>query len=131
VKSIKPGRGPSMMGGVMSVAVGVFGLIWTAIAVSIGGGLFALFGIVFIIVAIVQAVFHFKNATSQNRYSAFDITDGDEEPDPLNERFGNRPERQEGSRVVHSGPETVFCPYCGTKAEADHVYCRRCGEQLP
>ena len=66
MKHIKPGRGPSMMGGVMSIAIGVFGVIWTIAAAGMGGGLFALFGVVFVIVAIVQAVFHFKNATSKN-----------------------------------------------------------------
>ena len=48
MKSIKPGRGPSMMSGVMSVAVGIFGLFWTIMAASIGGGFMALFGLVFI-----------------------------------------------------------------------------------
>ena len=51
---------------------------------------FPLFGVVFIIMGIVQAVYHFKNATSKNRYSAFDITDAHEETDPLNERFGRQ-----------------------------------------
>ena len=35
-----------MMGGFMSIAIGVFGLIWTVLATSMGGGLFALFGVV-------------------------------------------------------------------------------------
>ena len=34
MKSIKPGRGPSMMGGVMGIVVAVFGVIWTAAAIS-------------------------------------------------------------------------------------------------
>ncbi len=89
MKSIKPGRGPSFMGGVMSILVGLFGVVWTVIAASAGGGFFALFGIIFIAVAVVQAIYNFKNATGKNRYSAFDITDSSEEPDPLNERFGN------------------------------------------
>ena len=37
MKSIKPGRGSSMMGGFMSIAMGVFGLIWTVLAASMGG----------------------------------------------------------------------------------------------
>ena len=60
MKSIKPGRGSSMMGGFMSIAMGVSGLIWTVLAASMGGGLFALFGVVFIIIAIAQAVYNFK-----------------------------------------------------------------------
>ena len=67
MKSIKPGRGPSMMSGIVSIAIGIFGVIWTVGAASIGGGLFTLFGLVFIIIAIVNAVYNFKNATNKNR----------------------------------------------------------------
>ena len=90
MKSIKPGRGPSMMGGVMSIVVGLFGVGWTIIAASIGGGFMAIFGVLFILVAIIQAVYNFKNATSENRYSEYDITDNMEESDPLNDRFGRQ-----------------------------------------
>ena len=89
MKSIKPGRGPSLMGGVMSILIGLFGVGWTIAAAANGGAIFALFGIIFIVAAIMQAVYHFKNATSKNRYSDFDITDSGEETDPFNERFGS------------------------------------------
>ena len=36
MKSIKPGRGPSMMGGLGSIFAGVFGVIWTMAAVQMG-----------------------------------------------------------------------------------------------
>ena len=69
MKSIKPGRGPSMMSGIMCIIVGVFGIIWTIGAVSMGAGpIFALFGIVFISVAVINAIYNFKNATNKNRY---------------------------------------------------------------
>ena len=89
MKSIKPGRGPSFMGGISSILVALFGVVWTIIAASMGGGLFALFGLIFIAYAVVQAVYNFKNATGKNRYSEFDITDVNEETDPFNERFGS------------------------------------------
>jgi predicted lipid-binding transport protein (Tim44 family) len=130
MKSIKPGRGSSMMGGFMSIAMGVFGLIWTVLAASMGGGLFALFGVVFIIIAIAQAVYNFKNATSKNRYSVFDITDASEETDPLNERFGKSSEFQAQEDTSHSG-ETAFCPYCGVGVEDDYEFCHKCGKKLP
>jgi len=130
MKSIKPGRGPSFMGGVMSLLIGVFGVIWTVIAVGMGGGLFALFGVVFIAVAVVQAIFHFKNATGKNRYSAFDITEHGEEPDPLNKRFG---ESADGAYDASYGVDTdsAFCPYCGTPVGGDFEYCNKCGKKLP
>ncbi len=123
MKSIKPGRGPSMMGGIMGIAVAVFGVIWTVIAASMGGGLFAIFGVVFVIVAIVNTVYNFKNATGKNRYSTFDVTTDEEEPDPLNERYGvNRP--------YEADTAFRYCPYCGNRVENDHEYCSRCGKKL-
>lgn len=127
MKSVKPGRAPSMMSGVMSILVGIFGIIWTIAAASMGGGFFALFGIVFVAVAVVQAVFHFKNATSTNRYSAFDITENGEEPDPLNQYFGNQSEASE----TNNSSEAKFCPYCGAKAGSGFAFCSQCGKDLP
>lgn len=46
MKSIKLERDPSMMSGVVSVLVGVGGVIWTISAIGMGAPiLFALFGI--------------------------------------------------------------------------------------
>lgn len=141
MKSIKPGRGPSMMGVIVGILVAVIGVAWTIGAVSITsdmGGMFApdpfeqtmsaifpLFGVAFVIIAIVGVVHNFKNATGRNRYSEYDIVDGDEEPDPLNERFGNPAQNPSGSG------ESAFCPYCGNKTEGDYIYCNRCGKRLP
>ncbi|NLM61202.1 MAG: zinc-ribbon domain-containing protein [Clostridiales bacterium] len=130
MKSIKPGRGPSMMGGFMSIAMAAFGLIWTFMAASMGGGPFALFGVIFIVVAVVQAVYNFKNATGENRYSVFDITDAGEEPDPLDERFGKSREDKARTDEPKSG-EGSFCPYCGARVEEDYEFCSKCGKKLP
>ena len=127
MKSVKPGRGPSFMGGIMSIAFGLFGLLWTVMVASSGGGAFALFGLIFIGIAVVNAIYNFKNATGKNRYSQYDITDSDEEPDPWNEEFGNRYEGQK------TQPQTAakYCPYCGEKAEKDYKFCSSCGRELP
>ena len=75
MKSIKPGRGPSMMGGFGSVFGIVFGIFWTVLASSMTQGfglvgvIFPLFGVLFIIMGVVNAIYHFKNATGENRYS--------------------------------------------------------------
>ena len=117
--SIKPGRGPSMMGGFMGVIAALFGVFWTAIA----PGVMKLFGVLFIVVAVVQAVYNFKNASAKNRYSSFDVVDSREEPDPLNQKYGTTdPQR--------SKEETNFCPYCGAPAEDTYSFCRRCGKSL-
>lgn len=122
MKSIKPGRGPSFMGGVTSIAVGIFGVVWTIIAAMLFWP-FAIFGLVFVGIAIMQAVYHFKNATGKNRYSAFDIVDHTEEPDPLNQQFG--------TPTQEADSDGSFCPYCGAKAEKDFSFCNECGKKLP
>ena len=132
MKSIKPGRGPSMMGGVMSIAMAAFGLLWTILVGSMGGGPFALFGVIFIVIAVVQAIHHFRNATGENRYSSFDIVDAAEEPDPLNLRYGG-----DGTAFADAESDTAkpsqsrFCPYCGTPVAGDYVFCNKCGRRLP
>lgn len=129
MKSIKPGRGPSMMGGISSILVGIFGVVWTIGAVSMGaGGLFGIFGLIFIAMAVVSAVYNFKNATSKNRYSTFDITDEHEEPDPWNERFSGKKDQMQ---FPFNSTDSKFCPYCGTRVEGDFVYCNKCGKKLP
>lgn len=125
MKSIKPGRGPSMMNAISSVGAAVFGVIWTIAAASMGGGLFALFGLVFIAMAIVQAVYNFKNASGEERYSVYDITDGTEEADPLNRRFGAA--QTENNKSAGA----AFCPYCGASAKEDFAFCAKCGKELP
>ncbi len=123
MKSIKPGRGPSFMSGIICILVAVFGVVWTVLAAYMGGGFIALFGIVFIAIAVVNAVYNFKNAIGKNRYSSFDITDAEEEPDPLNQHYGNP--------VKKSAPDNKFCPYCGTPVRVEFEYCNNCGKKLP
>lgn len=142
MKSIKPGRGPSMMGAFGSAAVSVFGIIWTIMAMSMGAPVFfALFGIIFVVMGIAQTAYNFKNATGKERFSAFDITDSSEEPDPLNEFFtGNRTEAENMGAEVSGRADNrnsvekeadAFCPYCGAEAETDYQYCAKCGRKLP
>lgn len=130
MKSIKPGRRRSRYNAVGAVIGIVFGIIWTIAAASMGAPFFfPLFGLVFIGMGVYNAVYNYRNATSENRYSEFDITDENEEPDPLNERYGARKSADSGgANTVHGGG---FCPYCGTKAEEGYEYCRRCGKKLP
>lgn len=125
MKSVKPGRGPSMMGGIIGIAVAVFGVLWTIMAIASGAAIMAPFGIIFVIIAVVDVIYNFKNATGKNRYSQYDITDENEEPDPLGERFGGTYEREK------SRESGAYCPYCGTKTQSDFEYCPKCGRKLP
>ena len=130
MKSIKPGRGPSFMGGIASIAGILFGIFWTIMAASMGAPIFfPLFGLVFIGMGIVHAVYNFKNATGENRYSAYDIVDSVEEPDPWNERFGPRQTTEPQS--TFSGSNFSYCPYCGTQLGEGFRFCGKCGRELP
>ena len=114
------------MGGVMGIAGALFGVFWTVMAIAGGAWFMAPFGLIFIGVAIFNTIYNFKNATGKNRYSEYDVTDGEEEPDPLNEMFGEREERNAPSQT-----ESNYCPYCGQRVEAEYEFCNVCGKKLP
>ncbi len=124
MKSIKPGRGPSMMSGIVGIFMICFGILWTVVAAQ-SFGAFAIFGVIWTGIAVVTTVYNFKNATNKNRYSQYDITEGDEEPDPLNERFGN------AQSANKNNTDNKFCPYCGNAVQDDFEYCNSCGKKLP
>lgn len=132
MRSVKPGRGPSFMGGIGAVGAVIFGIIWMAAAAQMGAPVpFVLFGLVFVVIAAANAIFSFRNATGENRYSLYDITEEGEEPDPLEERYGRKEEsyfREESEAVPEE--KGGFCPYCGARVEADHAFCRSCGKKL-
>ena len=131
MKSVKPGRGPSMMGAVTSAVFMLFGVVWVVATSQFleGAGslgfVFPLFGVLFVVIAAVQFFINLHNATGKNRYSEFDITDGQEEPDPLAERF----ESASPGDTPSSTPS--YCPFCGTELGKDYAYCPRCGKKLP
>ena len=92
MQSLKPGRGPSAMGAVVGVGIALFGVFWTIMALSASSKMpgpmsvvFPLFGVFFVCVAIAGVVYNLRNATGKNRMSAYDLTTGEEEPDPLNQ----------------------------------------------
>ena len=132
MKSIKMGREPSFISGIMGIVAALFGLFWTASVLSGGGGIFGLFGLIFVGIGILNAVRGFRNAFSKNRRSEFDIVDDFEEPDPWNERFGDSSFYSE--KVYNPDNDSdgnAFCPYCGNAVERNFIYCNNCGKKLP
>lgn len=139
MKSVKPGRGPSAMGAIGGVLTAVFGVFWIIFAVNIGApGIFPLFGVIFIIAALVNAVYNFKNASGANRMSVYDITDETEEPDPLQERFHRKAGNAGGtvnnpdiSETSQGGKDTVnFCPFCRCELKENFRFCPKCGSDI-
>lgn len=111
-----------MMEGIACVFTALFGIGWIITAVSIGAPImFPLFGIGFVLLSVIKAIFSFKNAFSQNRMSDFDIVDGSEEQDPFNQRFGSP-----SSRI-----KSNYCPRCGNRVEDGYTFCNYCGNELP
>ena len=137
MRSIKPGRALSFICGVVSAVFAVVGIVWIAMSASAGlSPFFPTFGAVFIVVGVLLAVYWFKNAFGQTRFSLFDITDGDAEPDPLNAYVGSR-ERRERERRETRAAETDsapkpggFCPACGAKSDPGFAFCGQCGKAL-
>lgn len=128
MKSVKPGRGPSFMGGIGSLFGIIFGVFWTITASAMGAPFFfQLFGLLFIGIGIVNAVYSFKNATGEHRYSEYDIVDSAEEPDPWDQRFGS--DRAPDADVPAG--DFAYCPYCGARLGAGFAFCGKCGREVP
>lgn len=120
------------MGAFGAVIAVIFGVFWTITAVSMGApGFFPLFGILFILMGVVQVVYNLKNAAGENRYSAFDIVEDGEEPDPLDQRFGAASGPDRDADAPASGGGFRFCPYCGARLGDEFTFCGKCGKKLP
>ena len=131
MKSIKPGRGPSKMSAVGSIFVAVFGVFWCVAAAAMGGYIMIPFGILVIGLSLYSAFYNYHNATSEDRYSVLDIVDENEEPDPLNEKYGRARDIEEFSSNDASGTKASFCPYCGEPVNGTFDFCPKCGKKLP
>lgn len=139
MKSVKPGRGPSGMNFVATIGVIIFGVLWTIGAFAITadspfgviGMIFPLFGIVFVVMGIIQAVYHYKNATGKDRYSIIDITEDGEESDPSRRWVKGGEPWDQPERPRTSADGAGFCPYCGAKLQGDFRFCPKCGRELP
>ncbi len=77
------------MGAIAGVFVVILGMGWTVLAYTFTRGMpvvglvFPLFGVMFVGMGILNIVYNFRNATARNRFSIFEVTSGNEEPDPL------------------------------------------------
>jgi hypothetical protein len=140
---VKPGRGPSLMGGVGAISAALFGTIWTVVAVSKGAGIIlALFGVLFVAMAVVIAAYNFWAGTTKDRPSQFDLTTGDEEPDPIAKALGHGAEHTSSTSPTAEPPqagdaaagprrfEGDFCPFCGAHVEKDFDFCPKCGKDI-
>ncbi len=128
MKSIKPGRQSSMMSVLGSIIGIIFILGWIGTAITMGAPFFfPLFGVCMLVIIIIQGTVAYKNTTSKNRYSLYDIVDEKEESDPLNDRFKRYDDFTIKADTSHS---SSYCPECGKPTSTNDKYCRNCGKKL-
>lgn len=148
--SVKPGRGPSKMAGIVLLVFFVpFGLVFafaplvltgafSQFAAQFGGpdrvaaggfnGVLAVmafvpmvFGLGFTVVAGMMAYYHLTNASAKDRMSAFDVTVDGEEGDMAAQAMGI-----EGAAAA---PDR-FCSHCGAGLESGFAFCPKCGKAV-
>lgn len=128
--SIKPGRGPSLMGALGGIVVAIFSIAISVIAASEGGpSIFIFFPATFAIFAIIGVIYNFYNATQKDRMSTLDITTDGEESDPVAQAMGHAPTARhaEGNGRQLAGN---FCPFCGSSVSAQFKFCPQCGKGI-
>ncbi|RVU55489.1 zinc ribbon domain-containing protein [Anaerosphaera multitolerans] len=158
MKKIKKGRGPSFLRFLGSIAAIIFGIFWTVLAFSLTTNLrssegtlkligyaFPLFGIVFILMGIFEAIYNYRNAVSKKRFSEYDIVEDDEEDDTFTLFSKNKKSQKERDRdpiyeedYKHMDFENTspgfqfkkYCTECGTPLEKDYKYCPECGKKI-
>jgi hypothetical protein len=140
MRSLKPGRGPSAKAAAGSALAIMFGIIWTVMAYSLTrnvpfpmvGTVFPLFGVLSVVMGVINLGYHLYNASQRNRLSLLDLTEEGEEPDPLNLRFGPEKGREEGEARARQPrrSEGEYCPYCGEKVGRDVDFCPHCGKDI-
>jgi hypothetical protein len=129
--SIKPGRGPSLFGGIAGIAVAILGVFWIGFAASIGAPpFFLLFGVVFVLMAIGGVVYNLMNATQKNRMSTLDVVRSTEEPDLIASALGHAPPAGRPRAAAMGGTKPNFCPYCGTALQGAYEFCPNCGKDV-
>ena len=120
MKSIKPGKMPSLVGAAGSIFVILFGIFWTTLA----PGYMKIAGVLFVLMACIQAYVHFHNASvdTEDRLSLYDIVEEEQKPH-------EEVKKEDISEDFSS--ENLYCPYCGAKMEKEFLFCRHCGKKLP
>ena len=113
MKSIKPGRGPSLIACIMDIIIGAYCILFSIIMFCFSGGdsigiVFVLFGVISIPITVISALNHFRNAIGKGRFSI----------DPLKDRLLNYKHED----ITKGISDSSFCPYCGTKVMDNFEY---------
>lgn len=106
---VVPGRANSALGGVSSLAVGAFGIVWIISAASMGApGYMIGAGVMFVLFAIGGAIVSFYNAGAERRFPIVEIEPSTPAP----------------------AADDAFCTACGAPASRNHNFCAACGNPI-
>lgn len=120
---IRPSREVSSIQLVMCIAAAIFGIFWMITASSIGAGGFSMFGIVFVLIAVIFAFIHFRNATGKKPLSLYEITDEGLDA-PKKYPFDN-------NHADDRRSQKSYCPWCGAALDnSKYIFCPKCGKQM-
>ena len=136
MKSMKGGRGPSIIRAVALFGIAVLAMVALGQSKTPGSVAYAgvkyertsLLLVIFILMAVCGGIWFLYHAFVQNRPSETDAAGGDEEPDPLNEYFHGKYEVESTESSAAKG--SMYCPYCGKPIQADFAFCSHCGKEL-
>ena len=128
MKSIKPGRGPSLLSGIATL-IGIAVIIcFAAMAIKMRQTFFLIIAGFILLVYICFTIYHFSNAIKKNRHSILYIEDDRES------NSSPSAEPKEPSALLNGKPidgvAPRYCPYCGKDTESDFLYCKFCGRKL-
>ena len=135
MRSMKGGRGPSIIKavalfGIAVIAMVALGQSGTPSSVAYAGVKYertSLLLVIFILMAICGGIWFLYRAFAQNRPSETDATGGDEEPDPLSE-YSRGEDDAESTEEAAAGSR--YCPNCGRAVPEDANFCSNCGKEL-
>ena len=135
MKSMKGGRGPSIIKAVALFGVAVIAMVALGQSGTPGSAAYAgvkyertsLLLVIFILMAVCSGIWFLYRAFVQNRPSEKDAAGGDEEPDPLNEHSR---EEDDAESTEEAAAGSRYCPYCGRAVQEDANFCSHCGKEL-
>ena len=136
MKSMKGGRGPSIIRAVALFGIAVLAMVALGQSGTPGSVAYAgvkyertsLLLVIFILMAICGGIWFLYRAFAQNRPSETDAAGGDEEPDPLNEHSREEDDAESTEEAAAAGSR--FCPGCGNAVPEDANFCSHCGKEL-
>lgn len=135
MKSMKGGRGPSVIRAVALFGIAVLAMVALGQSGTPGSVAYAgvkyertsLLLVIFILMAICGGIWFLYRAFAQNRPSETDVTGGDEEPDQLNEHSRSENDAESTEKEAAGGR---YCPGCGQAVPEDANFCSHCGKEL-